>query len=227
MAELRAELPPLPDRFARLPISDRGYPVPWFVSWLDEDNEPLPRGEGRPDFRVIYPGAIAEGWNRQKCWLCGDRLGRHVAFVIGSMCAINQVNSEPPCHRDCADFAARACPFLARPHAKRRPTDDIIANPEEAIAGKPVLRNPGVACVWITERRRVRPFKVENGWLFSVGEPNEVRWYAEGEPATREQVLASIESGLHLLQAEADAEGGDSPTALACAFERTLALLPA
>lgn len=223
MTRVRPDLPPMPERFERLPVSSRGFPVPWFVAWLGEDNEPMPRGEGTPDFRVLSPGAVAEAWSRERCWLCGERTGRYVAFVLGPMCAVNRVNSEPPSHRDCADYAARACPFLTRPHMKRRPTDFE----GKSMPGNPILRNPGVAVVWITERGRPRPFNAGDGVLFNVGEPTEVRWYAEGRPATRAECEASIESGLPALQAEADAEGNGAPDALAQMVEQAWNLLPA
>ena len=35
--------------------------------------------------------------------------------------------------------------------------------------------------------------------LLHMGEPSHVGWFAEGKPATREQVTASIESGLPAL----------------------------
>lgn len=28
-------LPPIPDAIAKLPRDERGYPVPWFVPWID------------------------------------------------------------------------------------------------------------------------------------------------------------------------------------------------
>jgi hypothetical protein len=99
----------VPERIAKLPRDDRGYPVPWFVAWVD----------GRPDFRVIEGGRIFEALKERRCWVCGEKLGRYLAFVIGPMCAINRITSEPPSHRDCALFAARACPFLTMPRMKR------------------------------------------------------------------------------------------------------------
>lgn len=49
------------------------------------------------------------------------KLGRHLSFVIGPMSAINRNTSEPGCHRDCAQFAVRACPlFLVLPDAQYR-----------------------------------------------------------------------------------------------------------
>jgi hypothetical protein len=100
---------PIPPRMAKRPISDRGFPVPWFVAKIN----------GIWDFRAIEPGRIARAYNKNLCWLCGEPLGKFVAFVIGPMCSINRISSEPPSHRDCAEYAVRACPFLTQPRAAR------------------------------------------------------------------------------------------------------------
>ena len=189
MTELRTELPELPERMRRLPVDQRGYPVPWFVAWLDEHGNALPRGQGKPDFRILAPFAIHEAKQTHRCWICGQTMGRFMAFTIGSMCAVNRVSAEPPSHTDCADFAARACPFLTRPHAKRRPVDGGVPQP-----GIPLMRNPGVALVWVT--RSYRDIHLPGGTLFQVGDPEEVRWYCEGRRATRDEVWHSIETGL-------------------------------
>jgi hypothetical protein len=188
---LRAELPrPVPERMLRLPVR-RGYPVPWFVAWLLDDR-PQPRGVGQPEFRVVMPETIAEAHLRSTCWLCGEALGRYRAFVVGPMCAVNRTSGEPPSHRDCADWAARACPFLARPHARRREAG--LPEEREAAPGIALMRNPGVALVWTTERYSVKS-DGRGGALFDIGEPSDVRWYAEGRPVTRAEVRASIDSG--------------------------------
>jgi hypothetical protein len=60
--------------------------------------------------------------------------------------------------------------------------------------------------------------------LFRIGEPTSVAWYAEGRPATRKEVLVSIDSGLPLLQEHcADAFELE---ALALAHARAMLLLP-
>src|ERR1041385_2432550 len=97
----RTDLPELPARLRKLPV-ERGYPVPWFVAFVD----------GHYDFRVIGPGKIARAVQENRCWICGDTLGSYLCFPIGPMCAINRVTSEPPSHRECAEWSARACPFL-------------------------------------------------------------------------------------------------------------------
>lgn len=219
----RQDLPPaMPARMRRLPVH-RGYPVPWFVAWLDGDQQPVAVGEGEPDFRVLKPGAIEHAWNRQRCWICGGPLGVYKAFVVGPMCAINRTSAEPPGHLDCADWSARACPFLARPHARRRDA----GKPEGTIvpAGIGLMRNPGVALVWVTDRPRVR--RTPTGDLFNIGQPTQLHWYAEGREATREEVAASIDSGYPELYKLAEAEGAEAIAELESLLWRARQLLPA
>jgi hypothetical protein len=209
---LLSTLPALPERMTRLPVDGRGYPVPWFVSWLDESGRCVPRGQGTPDFRVVEADAVSDAIRFSLCWICGERMGAFKSFVIGPMCAVNRVSSEPPAHLECADFAARACPFLVKPHMNRRtaglPSDVVAA------AGCGLKRNPGVALVWTTKRVKVHVVRADRargvgaGVLHRVGDPEHVRWYCEARPATRGEVLASIESGLPSLRELALQEAG-------------------
>ena len=98
----------------------RGYPVPWFVAWLDDDGKPAECGAGTPDFRIILEGAAMTAHRFNLCWLCGQRLGSHNAFVVGPVCAVNRTSAEPPMHLDCATWSVQGCPFLTRPHMHRR-----------------------------------------------------------------------------------------------------------
>jgi hypothetical protein len=84
----------LPQRIRQLPISPAGFPAPWFVAWF-RDGKPCDPGQGTPDFRVIDTPKIGIAIRQKRCWVCGGFLGRHLAFVIGPMCAINRVISEP------------------------------------------------------------------------------------------------------------------------------------
>lgn len=206
--------PNAPERIRDLPLDARGYPVPWFVAWID----------GRPDFRVIREGGIAQAHNKSLCWICGERRGRFGAFVIGPMCAVNRVSAEPPSHLSCATFAAEACPFLAQPKMKRNERD--LPAEHEAPAGEMIRRNPGVALVWVS--RGYKPFRDgRGGWLFDVGEPSETFWFAHGRPATRAEVMASIESGLPLLRGPAEREGPKAVAALERMTADALNLVPA
>jgi hypothetical protein len=116
MNEMRAGLEPLPGRMLGLPVDKRGYPVPWFVDWLD----------GEPEFRAMDPEKWAKAIKRKLCWVCGQQLGTRFSFVLGPMCGINRTTAEPPCHLDCARWSARNCPFLTAQMTRRREDDPIV-----------------------------------------------------------------------------------------------------
>ena len=222
---MTAQLPPLPTRMHRLPRDHRGFPVPWFVQWF-KDGTPSEFGEGEPDFRVADQRKMVRAVKGRRCYVCGEPMSVFKAFVIGPMCAVNRTISEPPNHRECAIFSATACPFLSRPRMKRNEKD----LPEEGhdADGFGIKRNPGVACVWLT--RSFTPFRAHAGnagILFSLGEPTEVLWFAQGRAATRDEVLASIDSGFPLLMDLAVKEGGAAVKALGRSRERVMPLLPA
>jgi hypothetical protein len=208
---------PMPDRIKRLPLDHRGFPVPWFVAFV----------RGQPDHRVARAEAIGPAVKQHLCWICGQPLGRYQVSLIGCMCAINRVISEPPSHRDCAEYSARACPFLARPQMHRReaglPEDRVEA------AGFGLKRNPGVVCLWIS-REPPKPFRAafgQAGTLFKLGEPDETIWYREGRLATRQEVIDAIEDGLPNLLAPAQEEGPRAVAELERLHRQALNHLPA
>jgi len=204
---------PIPIRMRGLPISDQGFPLPWFTA-IDEKGVPVPQ--------AADPVKRLRAYRLNLCWCCGIPLGVHKAFVIGPMCCVNRATSEPPNHRECAEYAVRACPFLTRPRMKRNPTlEDKIAPP----AGLMIERNPGVAAIWIT--RAYRPFRDHDGGvMFALGEPSEVFFYCEGRLATRAEVVESIDSGLPNLRKVAEREGKDAITLLEKFHARALQYLP-
>ena len=194
--ELRPGLPPLPRHMADLPIDRRGYPVPFFVALVN----------GEPDHRVVDPRARWQCMRFGLCWLCGKPLGTFRAFVVGPICAINRISSEPPSHLNCARYAVQACPFLSHPHAKRR--EACLPHEVKEPAGIHLTRNPGVALILAT--RTYTPFRVGDGMLFEIGPAESMGWYAEGRPATREEVKASIAGGLPSLIEAARVDGAEA-----------------
>jgi hypothetical protein len=193
---LRPELGALPIRMQDLPLDERGYPIPAFVDTIN----------GKRDFRFMSQAHWVRCVKEQRCWVCGDRLGSYKCFVIGPMCTINRTTSEPPCHAECARWSAQFCPFLSRPHMVRR-EDDLTRANEHNVAGEAILLNPGCIAVWITHSYRI--FRDdENKPLIEIGPPVAVEWWAEGRVATRDEVLASIDSGMPLLEDLARQEKG-------------------
>jgi hypothetical protein len=188
---------PVPKHMQHLPVYG-GIPVPWFVDWVN----------GVPDFRIAdrRKFVLATSHRGNHCWVCGTKMQKHCVFVIGSMCAMNRVTSEPPCHFACAEYSARVCPFLSRPVRFRRATnlpDGFIAPP-----GVHSDRNPGVMALWTTKSYEL--FQADQGsgaFLFDIGDPEEITWMAEGRLATRSEVIKSVGTGLPFLEEEAR-EGG-------------------
>lgn len=194
--KLRSDLPPLTPRIAKLPVDERGYPVPFFVQWVDEKNEPTEPGVGRPEFRMMDPKKWKQCVVGKLCWVCGEPLGVYQAFPIGPMCTVNRVSSEPPSHLDCAQWSMKGCPFLSRPNMVRR-EDELTKANKPNVAGVMIERNPGVMAIWVTRGYKV--FKATNGYLLQIGDPFEVTWYTQGRPATREEVAKAIDDGLPTL----------------------------
>jgi hypothetical protein len=213
----------MPLRIERLPRDHRGFPVPWFVQWF-RDGEPGLPGFGEPDFRVIDTRKFSIALKQWRCWICGEPMGRHKVFVIGPMCVVNKVTSEPPNHRDCAEYAARACPFLARP-AMRRNTKNLPEGGE--VAGFHIDRNPGAMCLYETMAYKAfRPQQGGDGILFRLDNPTRVDWYANGRTATRAEVLHSIETGFPILEEMARKDGPESVKELLDSRDRAMNLLP-
>lgn len=195
---------PVPLRLQGRPRDHRGYIIPYFVAWVDEDGKQVPQGLGTPDFRVMDHHRWARCEHHRFCWLCGEKLGNIVTFCIGPMCALTRTTAEPPNHLDCSRYAAQVCPFMLRPRMVRN-TKDLP--PNRNVAGIMLDRNPGVMCLWKT--RSWTKFKTARGPLITVGDPVDIEWWAEGRQATRAEVLASVESGLPALRAIAAKHDGE------------------
>lgn len=196
----RIDLGVLPARIAKLRTDARGYPVPWFVAWVDGPDGP----ETVPEFRAMDARKFRAAVQQRLCWVCGEPLGRWLAFPIGAMCVVTRTISEPPSHVECAEWSIRHCPFLNNPRAVRDETN--VPVDARAAAGFAIKRNPGVACLWVT-----REYECFNdgrgGVLITIGKPERVTWWREGRSATRAEVQDAIESGLPILLNAARVDG--------------------
>jgi len=215
----------IPARLARRPRDHRGFVVPYFVAWLDADSHGVDEPNGTPDFRVVDPARMRECVRHHRCWLCGDKMGARLAFVLGPMCTINNIISEPPSHRECAEYAMRACPFLARPRMRRN-AKDMPTKYVEA-AGLHADRNPGVMALWMTRSyKMVNAYAGNAGVLFRVGPAEHVEWWREGRHATRDEVLEALTFGYDTLKEIAATERGGIEE-LDRMFPAALATVPA
>lgn len=206
---------------AHLPRDARGYLVPFFVAKVD----------GVFDFRVADDRKRTRAVRESLCWLCGQKLGRFKCFAIGPMCAINRTSAEPPCHRDCASWAVRVCPFLIKPRMHRREG----GKPEAATScgGLTIARNPGTTLLWTCKRFSTFTTRasdgpgIADGWLCELGDPEFISAHAEGRTATREELWHSIATGIPLLTESAVMEGAEAVEALIGHVRRALSELSA
>src|SRR5262249_2915518 len=137
----------IPPRIARLPITDTGYPVPWFCQWFDNDGNPCTHGHGKPDLRIMGIGKPQHAVSSRLCWICGDRLGVPLGLNRGRMGRATGIRGERPSPGEGAEFAAHACPFLTQPRMRRNEADKPMTREAPGIM---LAHNPGVTCVWVT-----------------------------------------------------------------------------
>ncbi len=171
--------------------------MPWFVAVID----------GVPDFRIVARGKVDEAIAFGRCFICGSPLGRWGSFAIGPLGLFNRMAPEPPAHKDCACYAACACPFLVRPSMKRRgaglPEGHSLATHTPGIA---MPHNPGATAVWTTRSHEIIADE-RGGTLFRMGDPEDVLWFVEGRAAARDEVLAACGAELDRMRALMQAEG--------------------
>ena len=98
---------PVPATIRELPLTEWGYFKPWFVE--------------ADDFRVVDGNKAWLSVSGQACWICGKPFTPGEYALVGDRNSVNQrVYTEPPCHKDCAEYAMQVCPFILYPNAKRR-----------------------------------------------------------------------------------------------------------
>jgi hypothetical protein len=205
---------PIPDRMNRLPISETGFLVPWFVAYSKDD---------KPLLQVADPVKRLRAGRLGLCWCCGQKLGAHKAAILGPMCIINRITAEPASHKTCAEYSVRACPFLSKPRMRRNPIEP--EGGKEAPPGIMIDRNPGVVAIWIT--RDIKAFRARNGGiLYHVGEPSEVAFYAEGRKSSLLEIMDSINSGIPLLEKMAAQDGPDAVKELYRQIARAMKYFP-
>jgi len=187
---LRPGLPLLPQRMQHLPLDERGYPIPEFVSNLD----------GVRDFRIVSLEHLARCIRDDVCRICGQALDVSKVFVIGPLATLQGVSNEPPSHIECAEFAVRACPFLLLPRAQHRPTDIPMT---QKLPGS-MKRNPGACCLYKVTAYTHRTKRDGNGIVFHTGLAIGIAWYTQGRPALRNEVLASINASLEAIGRSGD-----------------------
>ena len=121
-------------------------------------------------------------YTQNRCWLCGDRLGKYAAFMGEPLVSVTRVSHTPPAHHDCAKFAAQT--------------------------GIMLPRDAKVVLVWVTRSHRMQ--RTGAGHVFAVGEAEQSFWYSTGRSATRDEVHVAVSGAVQELYANARSGGKDA-----------------
>ncbi len=121
----------IPSFLSHLKTDARGYPVPFFVPWIG----------GKPDFRMLDANKQKMCVEKNLCSICGKKLHEYQYFITGPMGKMNGVHSDPPMHKDCAEYSINVCPHLHFEKAERNDREDYYKESKEgntaAIYDKP------------------------------------------------------------------------------------------
>ena len=162
---------PIPGRLARRPRDRRGYPIPAMV---------LIKEDGTPDFRVTDVEKWVKACNERTCALCGEQLGRHLAFVGGPLAYENRLFTDLPMHLECAEYALRVCPYIAVPNFKyASPLPDIGEDVSLRVAAEVEVVRPDRFMLGITRSYQV--VKLPGGSYAVRAAPwEQVAWWQDG-----------------------------------------------
>lgn len=187
------DLKNMPPEMGVRPVDHRGFPVPYFVT--------LKTPDGLWNFQAVderHRRSVAE---KRLCWVSGEPLGSYGSFVIGPMCVVNRIATDPPCRKFIAEWSAQVCPFLSRPLAKRPE-----APPEDHVTpGEMVVDNPGLCAVWTTKQ-----WRLDERGLIRIGEPHSVTWWREGRRATQDEIDTIFAKRVETLRDMAREESSDA-----------------
>jgi hypothetical protein len=101
----------IPKELAHLKIDERGYPVPFFVPYVN----------GKPNFRFTDHEKIWESVESNRCGVCGKKLYKDYSYIITGVIGMgNRVSSDAAMHRVCAEFALVSCPHMFYEKATRK-----------------------------------------------------------------------------------------------------------
>jgi hypothetical protein len=99
-------MPPIPDRMKRFPLWKGMFPIFYTVARTPE---------GKPEFRKVSRARQIEAERKGLCHLCGQTLWTPFWFICYDQEVKIGRSKDGPMHKECAEYACKACPFLSQP----------------------------------------------------------------------------------------------------------------
>lgn len=137
--------------------------------------------DGKPDFRISDAERWAKAVRDRRCALCGEGLGRHIAFIGGPRSHASRAFTDPGMHYECAAYAMQVCPYLALPRMRRTAQhvayeDVAIHTTEEVVEERPEVFFLGVSTDFEVEQFDSGSYYVRAAPWISV------EWFRHGVP---------------------------------------------
>lgn len=157
---------PMPERIARLPRTASGYPIPFFVAYVD----------GVPDLKLLDGRKQLVCIQNRLCGICGESVEPgEIAFITGPKGVENRVCTDPGMHEGCAEYAVHVCPFMVRPNARRSPKH----HPDSLPSMGAIDERPEKTAIYLT--RHYVPRQTNSGAiLIRLYAPIRLRWFVDG-----------------------------------------------
>lgn len=108
--------------------------------------------DGSTDFTVINGDIAYQCAKARECGLCGQKMGRLVAFLGGPSAAEGRTWSDPPMHPDCAEAAVTLCPHISKAGARRVPEG---RNPQSVVTEDMDMTKPDRWVMYVTRNYKI------------------------------------------------------------------------
>lgn len=122
----------IPAFLSHLKVNGAGYPIPYFVAY----------NNGVPDFRLLDARKQLLCIEHKTCSICGKKLFKGAYYFIGGpMGYTNKISTDPPMHRQCAEYSLNTCPHLhlQKAHRRENGVEDLIAQQGQVMMDKPPM----------------------------------------------------------------------------------------
>jgi hypothetical protein len=165
----------IPPRLSQRPRDPRGFPIP-FAQWIAED--------GTPDFRILDQERVGRCLRLRLCGLCGHKMGGHLFFIGGPACVRHGQFYDPAMCRDCALFALKTCPHLARSKGRYSDPAAVPVAPGYKFAARDMAPDKADSFALMETNQYSAEFQ-RGGYLIRARLPwAAVVWYRDALPVT-------------------------------------------
>jgi hypothetical protein len=162
---------PIPDRLKGFPLF-RGKFLVHYTVYVGAD--------GQPDFKVVHEANRIKALEERLCHLCGKPLGKLMVLIGGPLSVQNRMFMDGPMDPECAEYAAKVCPYLANPnhgHSNAAPKhskedDTTIIVHEDIPKGRPAR----MAMYYTNGYDPVRVPQMDNAILIQAWAPIKIDW---------------------------------------------------